>query len=78
MVISMLSVMTNKSHLNPALKAGAYNFYIVCMSQCCIFDSYQEQNVAAVTDFIFLGSKIIQMVNAAMIFKDPCSLEGQF
>ena len=73
----MLSVMRNKSHLNPALKAGVYSFYIVCMSQCCSFDSHQEQKVEAVTDFIFLGSKIIQMVNAAMIFKDPCSLEGQ-
>ena len=26
-------------------------------------------------DFIFLGSKIMQMVTAAMIVKDACSLE---
>ena len=28
-----------------------------------------------VTDFIFLGSKTLQMVTAAMILKDACSLE---
>ena len=28
-----------------------------------------------VTDFIFLGSKIMQMVTAAMKLKDTCSLE---
>ena len=28
-----------------------------------------------VTDFIFLGSKSLQMVNAAMKLKDACSLE---
>ena len=27
------------------------------------------------TDFVFLGSKILQMVNAAMKLKDACSLE---
>ena len=31
-----------------------------------------------VTDFIFLGSKIIQMVTAAMKLKDVYSLEGNF
>ena len=30
-----------------------------------------------VTDFIFLGSKIMQMVTAAMKLKDTCSLEGK-
>ena len=28
-----------------------------------------------VTDFIFLGSEILQMVTAAMKLKDACSLE---
>ena len=28
-----------------------------------------------VTDFIFLGSKIIKMVTAAMKLKDACSME---
>ena len=28
-----------------------------------------------VTDFIFLGSKILQMVSAAIKLKDACSLE---
>ena len=28
-----------------------------------------------VTDFIFLGSKILQMVTAAIQLKDACSLE---
>ena len=31
----------------------------------------------AVTDFVFLGSKIMQMETAAMKLKDPCSLEGK-
>ena len=31
----------------------------------------------AVTDFIFLGSKITAMVTATMKFKDVCSLEGK-
>ena len=30
-----------------------------------------------VTDFIFLGSEILQMVTSAMKFKDACSLEGK-
>ena len=30
-----------------------------------------------VTDFIFLGSKITDMVTAAMKLKDACSLEGK-
>ena len=30
-----------------------------------------------VTDFIFLGSKITEMVNAAMKLKDTCSLKGK-
>ena len=31
----------------------------------------------AMTDFIFLGSKITAMVTAAMKLKDTCSLEGK-
>ena len=34
-----------------------------------------EETVETVTDFILLGSKILQMVNAAMKLKDTCSLE---
>ena len=30
-----------------------------------------------VSDFIFLGSKSLQMVTAAMKLKDACSLEGK-
>ena len=33
--------------------------------------------VETVTDFIFLGSKILQMVTSAMKLKDACSLEGK-
>ena len=33
--------------------------------------------VKTVTDFIFLGSKILWMVTAAMGLKDLCSLEGK-
>ena len=33
------------------------------------------ETMEKVTDFIFLGSKIMQMVTAAMKLKDTCSLE---
>ena len=33
------------------------------------------ETMETVTDFIFLGSKIMQMVIAAMKLKDACSLE---
>ena len=33
------------------------------------------QTMEIVTDFIFLGSKITEMVTAAMKLKDACSLE---
>ena len=35
----------------------------------------EGENVEAVTDFIFLGSKSLQMVTAAMKVKDACLLE---
>ena len=34
-----------------------------------------EETVETVRDFIFGGSKIMQMVTAAMKLKDACSLE---
>ena len=34
-----------------------------------------KETMETVTDFIFLGSKILQMVTAAMKLKDACSLE---
>ena len=37
----------------------------------------EEENVEAVTDFIFLGSKSLQTVTTAMKLKDTCSLEGK-
>ena len=36
-----------------------------------------EETVETVADFIFLGSKITQMVTAAMKLKDAYSLEGK-
>ena len=33
------------------------------------------ETMETVTDFIFLGSKTLQMVTAAMKLKDACSLE---
>ena len=35
------------------------------------------ETMQTVTDFIFLGSKITDMVTAAMKLKDACSLEGK-
>ena len=35
------------------------------------------ETVETVSDFIFLGSKILQMVTAAMKLKDACSWEGK-
>ena len=34
-----------------------------------------RERIETVTDFIFLGSKIMQMVIAAMKLKDACSME---
>ena len=34
-----------------------------------------RETMETVTDFIFLGSKSLQMVTAAMKLKDACSLE---
>ena len=33
------------------------------------------ETMKTVTDFIFMGSKMVQMVTAAMKLKDTCSLE---
>ena len=35
------------------------------------------KTVETVAEFIFLGSKSLQMVIAAIILKDACSLEGK-
>ena len=35
------------------------------------------KTMETVTDFIFLGSKTLQMVTAAMNLNDACSLEGK-
>ena len=37
----------------------------------------EGNKVEAVTDFIFLGSKSLQMVTAAMTLKGVCSLKGK-
>ena len=37
----------------------------------------EREKVGAVTDFIFLGSKITADGTAAMTLKDICSLEGK-
>ena len=37
----------------------------------------EGKKVEAVTDFIFLGSKITRVVIAARKLKDACSLEGK-
>ena len=37
----------------------------------------EGEKMEAVTDFIFLGSKSLQMVTAAMKLKDAYSLEGK-
>ena len=35
------------------------------------------ETVETMSDFVFLGSKTLQMVTAAMRLKDTCSLEGK-
>ena len=37
----------------------------------------EGEKMEALTDFIFLGSKITAEVTAAMKLKDACSLEGK-
>ena len=41
-----------------------------------IFWQINGEEIERVTDFIFLGSKSLQMVTAAMKLKYACSLEG--
>ena len=45
----------------------------------CPITSWQEEGerVEAMTDFIFLGSKITVDSNCSHEIKDPCSLEGK-
>ena len=45
----------------------------------CPITSWQidVETMETVTDFIFLGSNITEMVTAAMKLKDTCSLEGK-
>ena len=47
------------------------------MSSSGLITSWQteEEKVEAVTDFIFLGSKILRTVSVATKLKDTCSLE---
>ena len=40
-------------------------------------DGERVETVETVSDFIFLGSKSLQMVTAAMKLKDAYSLEGK-
>ena len=37
----------------------------------------ERERVEAVTDLVFLGSKSLQTVTAAMKLKDTCSLKGK-
>ena len=41
------------------------------------FMANRREKVEAVTDFIFLGSKILQTPIETMKLKDTCSLEGK-
>ena len=45
----------------------------------CPITSWQEEGerVEAMTDFIFLGSKITEDSDCSHEIKDPCSLEGK-
>ena len=49
------------------------------MMASCPITSWQMdgKTMETVTDVIFLGSKLLQMVTVAMKLKDICSLEGQ-
>ena len=69
-----------------------YNFFGICPALCPLssldlwldhgiqshhFMANKGEKVETVTDFIFLGSKIMQMMTVAMKLKDACSLEGK-
>ena len=57
-----------------ALKLNIQNTKIMASG---LITSWQidGETMKTVTDFIFLGSKILQVVTAAMKLKDACSLE---
>ena len=58
------------------LKLNVQKMKIVASSPITSWQIHGE-TMETVTDFIFLGSKSLQMVTAAMKLKDACSLEGK-
>ena len=73
-----------KSHLkkvkveseNVGLKLNIQKTKIMASSPITLWQ-IEGVTVETVSDFIFLGSKILQMMTAAMKFKDACSLQGK-
>ena len=58
------------------LKLNIQNMKIMASSPMTSWQ-IDGETVETVTDFIFLGSKSLQMVIAAMKLKDVCYLEGK-
>ena len=61
---------------NVGLKLNIQKTKIVASGPITSWQIYGE-TVETVADFIFLGSKLLQMVTAAMKLKDANSLEGK-
>ena len=56
------------------LKFNIQNMKIMA-SSLITSEQIEGETIETVTDFIFLGSKSLQMVTAALKLKDACSLE---
>ena len=58
---------------NVGLKLNIQRMKIMTLSPITLAN--RRETMETVADFIFLGSKILQMVTAAMKLKDPCFME---
>ena len=72
--LKSLSIKVKDKSEQTGLKLNIQNMKIVASGPITSWTKGEEK-VATVEDFIFLTPKSLQMVTAAMKFKEPCSLE---
>ena len=72
--LKSLLMKVKKESEKVGLKLNLQKMKIMAFSPITLWQIDRE-TMETVTDFIFLGSKSLQMVTAAMKLKDACSLE---
>ena len=68
------SLLMKEEHKKAGLKLNTQKMKIMASGPITSWQ-IDGETVETVADFIFLDSKSLQMVTAAMKLKDPCSLE---